>query len=389
VAADAATTAAYGSAIDGSGGGWGGGWPQALKSEGEIRDTLTALLVVITAKDPDTALQEASDTLDRMIDDQQNLMDETKANANAAAKLPPDVDAKAKEDMGNQQDALNDSAAVLTTTLHSIDPGSLPSLASAANAMGDSSKALTAKDDPGSIAAQGHALDALKQAKEKLDEQIAAAANEQPTDPNAQEEQLDAAAAALSAAANSTQTGEDDLAQNSPQGTADASSPLSDATGSLDKADATGALPSDAKDAVAEARAALQAAKDSAGKGQSKDGQGHAQEAAAEIAKAQSAVEKAAAALADAAGHNSTVSGGGIADTSLQTSNPGIGTGDLRGGIKSGFVHGNWGRNGEVTELHILSREAITQLPDETVPVEFSGMVGQYYKNLANPAGTP
>ena len=383
-AAQTAYEAAYSSSINGKPDTWKGDWPVALKAENQIRDTLAALLVLIASKDPDTALQEASDALDHLIDQQQELMDATKTNA--TTKLNADQDTKVKTDLSSQQGGLEDSAAALSTTLGALDPGAVPHLANAGTAMDGSSKSLLAKDDNGSVGHQQNALDELKAAKDKLDAQIAAMSNQpSPDEAASPEDQLTAAAEALDAAANATAQGEDSLAQGTPDGSNAAQSQLGDASNNLRQADGTGALPDAAKSAVGDAEKALADAKDKAGKNQAKDGQGDAKRAADAIARAQNEVSKELAAMGKGNGGGSTdVGSGGLGETPLQSGRTRISKSQGDGSMKIGYYHGNYGKANEVTVLHTQSREAITQLPDQGVPAEFNGMVGQYFKNLAN-----
>ena len=381
--AQVAYESGYSSGVNGKIDTWKGDWPVAIKAENQIRGTLAALLVLIASKDPDTALQEASDALDHLIDQQEELMEATKTNS--TAKLNPDQDVKAKTDLHDQQGTLEDATAALGTTLGALDPGAMPHLTNAGTAMDGSDKSLLAKDDNGSLGHQQNALDELKQAKDKLDAQIASMSGQAPPDAASPEDQLANAAQALDAAANSTAEGEDSLAQGNPEGANAAQSQLGDADNNLKQAQGTGALPAAAQSAVGDAEQALKDARNAAGKNDPKSGQGDAKKAADAIAKAQNAVAQELAAMGKGDGGGSTdIGSGGLGETPLQSGRTHIGKGQGDGSMNIGYYHGNYGRAAEVTALHTQSREAITQLPDQSVPSEFNGMVGQYFKNLAN-----
>lgn len=379
----------YRTAIDGEvAHSWDGGWPHAIQYESDIRDKLTALLLLISSKDADSALQTASETLDRLIGQQQDLMGATQSNSDSKEKKNPEADAKIRNDLADQQDGLQDSTTALSTTLASLAPSAVQPLGAASNHMGASSGALVINDSNTSLGAQQQAIDALKLAKENLLKKMAEMASEGGQSMDSAEDQLNQAAQSLDAAADANAQAQDSLSQGNE---ANASSQLSDSSSDLTRAANTGALPDSAKQAVDRAQTAIREARDQAGKDQPKPAGDASKRAADEIAKAQAEVNKA---LADMAGtsaneHNTDNGAGGLGDTPLQKGRTKIAAPDGGGPGNIGYVHGRFGKAAEVTEMHVQNREAIASQPDESVPSEFSSMVGQYYKNLANTSTTP
>jgi hypothetical protein len=377
VSAANASELTYHTSIDGNPAhGEDGDWPHAIQYENEIRDKLSALLVLIAMKDPDSALEQASDALDRAIADQQSTIDATNSK--------PDI--KATADLSKQQDSLQDSTGALSAALSALAPDAVAPLGKATDAMGDSGNALRANNPDGSLGPQQSALAALKDAKEHLDKQIASRAQAPEGGMDAQDP-LTAAASALSDASNSNADAKSALNQGSPQGEADAQTKLGNASSSLDKALFTGSLSDPAKQAVGDAKNAIKDAQNSVGQNQPKPAQGASDKAADAIARAQDEIRKQMELEAAANGNGSSTEGvgaGGLGWTPLQSGSTKISAGTGDGSMNIGYVHGNYGKAAQVTTQHLENREAISQMPDESIPPEYGGMVSQFYKNLAD-----
>jgi hypothetical protein len=333
------------------------------------------------SKDPTAQLQQLQQQIQTAQQQQQQVNAQTTQAANNSTT--PDTTALAQAQQ--QQAQLQQQTAALQQSAQPLSLQATQALANAAQQMNQAQQDLA---DPTKTAAAQTAQQAaqsdLAQANQQITQQLNQA-QQTPADPAA----VAAAADALQKAQNSVS---DAIAKTTPPpaGTPSAPPPqldaaaksLADASDEAQTAAKTPGLPDAATKAVQAAQDAIAKGKQMAAK---KDASGAlAQENAAQqqLAQAQAAVAMAQAGLAAAA---PPPPGSGPPDANPQPGPPGSdpAQGVTAGSTQAGTLHDASG-HGKFVALEARDRAAIDQTQTEKRPQEYSAMIDQYMKNLAD-----
>jgi hypothetical protein len=349
-------------------------------------------------KDPVAQLQDLQKQIQTAMQEQKQATSQT-AQADSTSPPDPTQTAQAQQQQAKTQ---QDTAALQQSAL----PVSLPAAQALSTATAAMSKAQQDMTDPANAANaaadQQAAQDALAQADKAVSQQIA------------QDQQAAADPAALAAAANDLQNAQDSASAANADASAQSNSPspsspaagdptmaqaaaaLADAEKSTDAAAATPGLPTDAADAVADAKSDIGKGEAAAAKG---DAPGTAAAAAAAqnaLAKAQASVAMAQAGMAPAPGAPGNQPGNqpgkpmpgpaSMAKTAPGPDTPSTtGAKTVGGGnLDKNALHGTPSGPGKFITVTSRDRQAIELTQGEKRPQEYAPMIDQYMKNLSD-----
>lgn len=342
----------------------------SLRYQSRVRDILLAASQALVARQSASEqLAQMSETLERLIADQTEL--------NAATR----IQGVGTTLLASRQTSLADQTGVLRSLDSRLSPAVTTTLEAARLAMQTAASALGSGDSGAAArAAQDNALDALLRARAQLAERM-----------KAEQQSLAATAENLSKAREQLAQAQKNLGE---ENTSAANPQLASANDAAQQAASQAGLPETAKQALAAAQSALAASQAAAKQGDAPKAQQAAAQAAKELAAAQAAVAQAQSTL----GQQDSAQEPAAPDPNAPEKKgpPGISrdaappTGSDSGSSKTSGENnqpanrtGATGAAQVVPGLHPRDRDAIIQAQADKTPPEFTPLVRQYLKNLA------
>jgi hypothetical protein len=341
-----------------------------LRYQSRVRDILLAASQTLVAKQSASEqLVQMSEALERLIADQTEL--------NSATRIQG-VDTTL---LASRETSLADQTGVLRSLNPKLLPAVTTSLEAARLAMQAAASSLGTGDTGATTrTAQDNALDALRSARAQLAERM-----------KTEQQSLAAAAESLSQAREQLSQAQQNLRQ---ENTSAADPQLAAANDAAQQAARQAGLPETAKQALAAAQAALASSQAAAAQGDTPKAQQAAAQAAKELAAAQAAVAQAQSTLGQqdsaqepAAPDPNAPEKKGPPGISRDAAPPtGADSGSSKATGENNQPANRTGATGAaqvVTGLRPRDRDAIIQAQADKTPPEFTPLVRQYLKNLA------